>query len=152
MENMDIELESETESDTFVASKSDRERKKFCYVVFLMNYAISFFLPYIHIQTYKHTSDLVTVKMCVCVCLCMCVWFVRLSWCSAIVLSPSVLHLLPYFPISQLVVNLLPFSLCVYPVKKWICFCLQIYHNHFFFFFFFDAQNKVHDKVQYAFN
>lgn len=67
---MDIELESETESDTFVASKSDRERKKFCYVVFLMNYAISFFLPYIHIQTYKHTSDLVTVKMCVCVCMC----------------------------------------------------------------------------------
>lgn len=138
MEKMDIGLESEAESDSFIARK--RERMKFCYVVFfLMNYVISFFL-HPHTQIHKHTSDLLTVHVCVCVCVIRACVLMRCHCLESVSTPPPPL---PNISISREFAAI--FSVRI-PCKELICFCLQIFHNHFFSFFFLMPRTKFMTK------
>lgn len=143
MEKMDIGLESEAESDSFIARK--RERMKFCYVVFFL---WIMWLVFFYIPTHKFTNTRVIYwqYMCVCVCVIRACVLMRCHCLESVSTPPPPL---PNISISREFAAI--FSVRI-PCKELICFCLQIFHNHFFSFFFFDAQNKVHDKVQYAFN
>lgn len=137
----------ERDRERHIRRKQEREREKeillCCFFLWIMR--LVFFLPSTHTnqQTHEWFSD----STCVCVCVCVwCACVLKLCLESVSTAPPSFSNI----SISREFAAI--FSVCI-PCKQMNLFLpTNLSQSFFFFYFFFDAQNKVHDKVQYALN